>query len=98
MQCMHCLRDVVEYGHLGYCEHCRIWYEAESEEINGVYLFCTTKDSEPERCDDFVQSLLMRPSEISPGENIPIVNTTLDNIRRADQICAACENKNFVLD
>ncbi len=98
MVCMCCLRDVVvEYGPLGYCKQCKIWYKEEGEEVQGVYDYCTTKNSEPERCNEFVQSLIIRPAEIQEGEEIPIVNTTIANMRQADQICAECGNKNFVL-
>lgn len=98
MICIHCLKDAVEYGPLSYCKQCKVWYEDEGEEINGVYLHCTTKGPDPEKCNDFVQSLIMRPVEIQEGEEIPIADTTMDNIRRADEICAACENKNFVME
>ena len=98
MQCMHCLKDVEEYGPLGYCEQCKVWYKEEGEKVQGVYDYCTTKNSEPERCNEFIQSLIRGKGKIQEGEEIPIADTTLDNMRRADQICAACENKNFVLE
>ena len=98
MVCMHCLNDVVEYGPLGYCEQCRAWYKEEGEEVQGVFDYCTTKDTDPERCNELIQSLIPRPVEIQDGEEIPIVDSTLDNMRRADQICAECENKNVILE
>jgi len=98
MQCMHCLRDVVEYGPLGYCKQCRVWYKEEGKEMQGVYDYCTTKNSEPERCKEFIQSLIFQSVEIQEGEEIPIVDTTIANMCQADQICAECENKNFILD
>jgi hypothetical protein len=94
---MHCLRDAVEYGTLGYCEQCRAWYLEEGEEEQGVYHYCTTKDTEPERCNEFVQSLIIKPAEIQEGKEIPMIDTTIANIRKADQICANCGNKNFVI-
>ncbi len=98
MVCMCCLKDVVECGPLGYCEQCRTWYTEEGEEVQSVFDYCTTKNSEPERCNEFVQSLIIRPAEIQEGEEIPIVDTTIANIHQADQICAECGNKNFVLE
>lgn len=98
MICMHCLQDVIEYGPLGYCERCNAWYKEEGEEIYGVYEYCTTKDSDPERCNEFIQNLIMRVEEVPDGEDIPIAEITLDNMRRADQIYAECENKNFILE
>lgn len=98
MICKHCLEDLVEYGPLGYCPRCGVWYKEEGVEELGVYEYCTTKDSDPELCDDFIRSLDFRPVETPGGEDIPIVNTTIANMRRADKICAECENKNFVLE
>ena len=98
MTCMYCLQDVEEYGPLGYCERCRVWYRKEGEEIQAVYRNCITAKSAPERCNEFVQSLLMRGEELPDSGEIPLPNITLNNIHRADMICAACENKNFVLE
>jgi len=97
MVCASCLQDIAQYGPLGYCESCGLWYKEEGEKVDGVYEFCSTKDNDPELCDSFVRSLLMRVEEVPEGEEIPIAPTTLDNIRQADRICASCEAKNFLV-
>ena len=97
MICKHCLKDVTQDGPLGYCAQCSVWYKAEGEEIEGVYMFCSTKDDNPEKCDPFVQSLLMRGEELPVSGEIPIAPTSMTNARKADKICVSCENKHFVL-
>jgi hypothetical protein len=97
MICKHCLKDVTLDDPFGYCAQCSAWYEAEGEEIIGVYMHCSTKDDDPEKCDPFVQSLLMRHEELPESGEIPIAPTGLNNSRKADKICASCANKNFDL-
>jgi len=97
MICKHCLEDVAQHDPLGYCAQCNAWYKAEGEEIIGVYMLCSTKDDDPEKCDPFVQSLLMRMEELQDSEPIPIAPTGLTNSRKADKICVSCANKHFVL-
>ncbi len=94
MVCKHCLKDVTQYGTLGHCAQCSVWYKAEGEEIEAVYMHCSNKN-DPEKCDPFVQDLLMISKEIPEGGEIPIAQTTLTNIRKADKICASCANKHF---
>lgn len=98
MKCKHCSRDIVEYKPLGYCENCKAWYKEEGEEEEGVYFYCTTKDTDPENCNKFVQSLIMRAGKAPDGKNMPHPDITIGNVRLADKICAACKNKNFVLE
>lgn len=95
MVCIHCLKDIVDYGPLGYCAQCSVWYKAEGKEIEGIYMLCSTKDDEPEKCNEFVQSLIMRVEEVPESGEITIVPTTLKNIYKADKICAFCETKHF---
>ena len=97
MICKHCLKDVTQNDPLGYCAQCSAWYKAEGEEIIGVYMLCSTKDDNPEKCDPFVQSLLTRMEELQEGEGPPIAPTGLNNSRKADKICVSCANKHFVL-
>lgn len=97
MICKNCLRDVTQYGPLGYCAQCSVWYKAEGEEIEGVYMLCSTKDDNPEKCDPFVQGLLMRVEELPKSGEIPIALTSMTNVRKADKICVSCENKHIVL-
>ena len=96
MICKHCLKDVTQYDHLGYCAQCGVWYEAEGEEIIGAYMRCSTKDDNPEKCDPFVQSLIPGMGEVQDGEPISIAQTGMDNSRKADKICVTCANKHFV--
>lgn len=98
MKCITCLGDAMEYGPLGYCEKCKAWYKEEGKEEAGVYEYCITNDTEPENCNDFVQSLNMRVEKVPDGKETPIAVIGLDKIWQADRICAACENKNFVLE
>jgi len=95
---MYCLRDVVKFGPLGYCKQCSAWYKEEGKAVEGVYEYCTTKDIEPEKCNEFVQNLIMRPRKAPDGGEIHIVQTGITQIREADTICAACEAKNFITD
>ena len=97
MICKHCLKDVTQYDPFGYCAQCSVWYEAEGEKIIGVYMHCSTKDDNPEKCDPFVQGLIPRIKELSDSEGIPIAPTSMTNFRKADKTCASCANKHFVL-
>lgn len=81
-----------------YCEGCSVWYNVEGEEVEGIYEFCSTKDDAPELCNSFINSLLIRVEEVPPGGEIPIAQTTLTNIKKADKICASCKHKNFVFE
>ena len=96
MICKHCLKDVTLYDPLGYCAQCNVWYKAEGEEIEGVYMLCSTKKDNPEKCNPFVQSLLIRHEEVPDGEGIPIAPTSMTNSRKADKVCVSCPNKHFV--
>ncbi len=97
MICKHCLKEATENDPFGYCAQCSVWYIAEGEEISGVYLLCSTKDDDPEKCDPFVQSLIPRMEKLPDSGEIPIAQTGLNNSRKADKICASCANKHFVL-
>jgi hypothetical protein len=97
MKCKHCLKDVTQHDPLGYCTQCNVWYKAEGEEIEGVYMLCSTKDNNPEQCDPFVQSLLMGMEELPESGEMPIAPTSMTNFRKADKICVSCANKHFVL-
>ncbi len=97
MICKHCLKDVTQYDPFGYCTQCSVWYKADGEEISGVYMHCSTKDDNPEKCDPFVQSLIMKVEELPDSGAIPIAPTSMTNFRKADKICASCANKHFVL-
>jgi len=57
MICKHCLKEVTQYAPLGYCAQCGVWYKAEGEEIKGVYMLCSTKKDNPEKCNLVVQGL-----------------------------------------
>lgn len=96
MICKHCLKDVTQYGTLGYCAQCGEWYKAEGVEIEGVYTLCSTKDDAPEKCDPFVQSLLMKGEELPKSVGLPIAPTSMSNIHKADKICVSCANKHFI--
>lgn len=96
MICKHCHQDVTQYGTLGYCAQCSEWYKAEGVEIEGVYMLCSTKDNDPEKCDPFVQSLLMKVEELPESVGPPIAPTSMTNLRKADKICVSCVTKHFV--
>ena len=57
MICKHCLKEVTQYDPLGYCAQCGVWYKAEGEEIKGVYMLCSTREDNPEKCNLVEQSM-----------------------------------------
>ncbi len=97
MICKHCLKDVTQYTPLGYCAQCGVWYKAEGEEIKGVYMFCSTRDDNPEKCNLVVQSQFIGAEELPKSGEKPIATARMPNIRKADKICVSCADKHFVL-
>jgi hypothetical protein len=97
MRCKHCLKDVTRYDPLGYCAQCGVWYKAEGEEIKGVYMLCSTKEDNPEKCNLVVQNLFIKADELPESGEKPIATARMPNIRKADKICVSCANKHFVL-
>jgi hypothetical protein len=97
MICKHCLKDVRQYALLGYCAQCGVWYKAEGEEIKGVYMLCSTKEDNPEKCNLVVQNLFIGAEELPESGEKPIATSRMPNVRKADKICVSCANKHFVL-
>ncbi len=97
MICKHCLKAVTQYNPLGYCAQCGVWYKAESEEIKGVYMLCSTRKDNPEKCNLVVQSVFIGAEELPESGEAPIATTRMPNVRKADKICVSCADKHFVL-
>jgi hypothetical protein len=97
MTCKHCHRDVKQYDCLGYCDQCGVWYKADGEEIKGVYLLCTTRKENPEKCDLIIQGVFIGAEELPESEETNIPTAKMPNVRKADKICASCAYKHFVL-
>jgi len=99
MNCSYCGQPTKQYGPLDYCINCQKWFKDRKEE-DGVFNYCKTKDTNPEKCNSFIQENLIMNGmrKLKEGEKPPIANTTLNTIYKADKICAACENYNFVLN
>ena len=97
MICKHCLKDVTLYDPLGYCAQCSVWYNAEGEEKEEVYRFCSTKKDNPEKCKQEVKSLFIKAKESPESGEVFITQTSMTNVRKADKACVSCANKNFVL-
>ncbi len=97
MICKHCLKDVTKYDLLGYCAQCGVWYKAEGEEIKGVYMLCSTKIDNPEKCNLVVQGLFTGAEELPESGEKPIATSRMPNVRKADKICVSCADKHFVL-
>jgi hypothetical protein len=96
MKCKHCLRDVTQYGSLSYCAQCGVWYKAQGEEIKGVYMLCSTKKDNPEKCDLVVQGVFTGANELPEIGETHIATDRMPNVRKADKICASCANKHFI--
>jgi len=97
MICKHCRRDVKQYDHLGHCAQCGVWYKAEGEEIKGVYMLCSTKEDNPEKCNLVVQGLFIGEEELPESGETRIATAKMPNVRKADKICVSCAHKHFVL-
>ncbi len=97
MICKHCRQDMTQYGLLGYCAQCGVWYKAEGEEIKGVYMRCSTKIDNPEKCNLVIQGLFIGAEELPESGEKPIATTRMPNVRKADKICVSCADKHFVL-
>ena len=97
MICKHCFKDVMQYNPLGYCAQCGVWYKAEGEEIKGVYMLCSTREDNPEKCNLVVQRLFVGAEELPKSGEAPIGTTRMPNVRKADKICVSCADKHFVL-
>ncbi len=95
MRCKHCLKDVTQYDPLGYCAQCGVWYKAEGEEIKGVYMLCSTRKDNPEKCNLVIQNLFIRAEELPESGEKPIATTRMPNVRKADKICVSCVDKHF---
>jgi len=97
MKCKYCFQDLIEHEPFFYCNRCNIWYEVKGKELeDGVYYYCDTKDNEPEKCNQVIQDLIIKSHENKDGEDIPIANTGITQVKKADEICASCSSKNFV--
>jgi len=96
MRCKHCLRDVTQYGLLGYCAQCGVWYKAQGEEIKGVYMLCSTKKDNPEKCDLVVHGVFTGANELPESGETHIATNKMPNVRKADKVCASCANKHFI--
>ncbi len=97
MICKHCLKDVTQYAPLGYCAQCGVWYKAEGDEIKGVYMLCSTRKDNPEKCNLVVQNLFIRAEELPESGETNIATARMPNVRKADQICVSCADKHFAL-
>ena len=97
MICKHCLKGVTQYGSLGSCAQCGVWYKDEGEQIKGVYMLCSTKEDNPEKCNLVVQSLFTGAEELPESGEKPIATSRMPNVRKADKICVSCADKHFVL-
>jgi len=98
MNCVYCGQPIKQYGSLSYCDKCKQWYKGDKEE-DGVYYYCKIKDENPDKCDSFIQNqIIIRSTKKRNGEPLFEDSPDIDKIRIADKICAACENKNFVLN
>jgi len=96
MKCKHCFQDLIKHEPFFYCNQCNQWYDVKRKELEGVYEYCDTKDNEPEKCNQVIQDLIITPYEYPDGEDIPITNTGITQVKEADKICASCISKNFV--
>jgi len=97
MNCLYCGKPTKQYGLLSYCDNCMQWYKDDKKE-SAVYFYCKTKDENPDKCDSFILSQIIRPAIKKNGESLFKDSPDIDKIRMADKICAACENYNFVLN
>jgi hypothetical protein len=97
MICKHCLQEVKQYDRLGYCDRCGVWYKAEGEEIKGVYMLCSTKEDNPEKCDLVIQGVFIGEEELPESGEPRIPTAKMPNVRKADKVCASCAYKRFVL-
>ncbi|NIM59324.1 MAG: hypothetical protein GTO16_10330 [Candidatus Aminicenantes bacterium] len=97
MICKYCLQDVKQYDVLGYCDRCGLWYKAEGEEIKGVYMLCSTRKDNPEKCNLVIQRLFVGAEELPESGEPHIATAKRPNVRKADKICVSCADKRFVL-
>ncbi len=97
MICKQCLKDMTQYNPLGYCAQCGVWYNAAGEEIKGVYMLCSTKEDNPEKCNPVVQGVFIGAEELPESGEKPIATSRMPNVRKADKICVSCADKHFVL-
>ncbi len=95
MLCKHCQKDMTQYNPLSYCAQCGVWYKAEGEEIKGVYMLCSTRKDNPEKCNLVVQSLFIGAEELPESGEKPIATSRMPNVRKADKICVSCADKHF---
>lgn len=98
MNCPHCSKPTKQYGLLDYCPRCQKWFK-NGEEVDGVFDYCKTKDTNPEECNDFIQNqIILRGTIKKNGELLAKNPPGIDKISDADKICAACDKYDFVLD
>ncbi len=97
MICRHCSKDVTQYHPLGYCAQCGVWYKAEGEERKGVYMLCSTRRDNPEKCTLVVQGLFIRSEELPESGETNIATARMPNVCKADKICVSCPDKHFAL-
>lgn len=109
-ECPECLRKQMEFfdfvvndekKKLWHCKDCGIsfWFKDDNyKKVEGLAFLCKTRRFNPENCDEFVLKVFGSPYDnlsTEPSGEIKILQTGIANMRKAGDICAGCQHKNF---